>query len=118
MKLEKFVEEFADCVSAQNASIMKGDWRTGNKFAKRYIKAFEELRSYGSEGRDALAALFYDTRPEVRVMAAAYLLRHCHNEARKILENEAKGMDVVAFGAQQTLQRWEEGAWSLDPEQS
>jgi hypothetical protein len=116
MNLDELVTEFADCVAAQNEAIANRDPNTGNKYAKRYIAAFEKLRRQGDSGRNALATLLSDSRPDVRVMAAAYLLRHSGNRARAVLEAEAKGTGIVAFGAAQALQRWNEGTWALDPE--
>lgn len=52
---------------------------------------------------------------DVRVMAAAHLLRYRTAEARAVLEEAAKGTGLVPFGAQQALKRWEEGTWALDP---
>jgi len=49
-------------------------------------------------------------------MAAAYLLRYKTDQARAVLETEAKGKGFVALGAAQALQRWNEGAWALDRE--
>ncbi len=115
MNLNELVKEFADCVAAQSDAIAKSDPNAGNRFARRYIAAFEKLRAHGDLGRDALAGLLDDTRPEVRVMAAAYLLRHSGDRARAVLESEAKGKGAVAFGAAQALQRWKEGTWALDP---
>lgn len=116
MSINDLVNEFADCVAAQSEAISRGDSSLGNKFAKRYVAAFDELRTYGDAGRDALADLFHDRRSSVRVMAATYLLRHCETQAVAILEKEAKASGIVAFGAAQALRRWKEGAWSLDPE--
>jgi hypothetical protein len=116
MEIQDLVKEFADCVAAQAAAIAEADPIRGNKFAKRYIAAFEKLRSTGDRGRDALAELLEDGRQEVRVMAAAYLLRHCEDRARTVLEAESRGSGLVAFGAAQALQRWKEGKWALDPE--
>ncbi len=114
MDLNELVKEFADCVAAQGDAIAKSDPNAGNRFARRYIAAFENIRGHGDLGRDALAGLLDDARPEVRVMAAAYLLRHSGDRARAVLEAEAKGKGVVAFGAAQALQRWKEGTWALD----
>ncbi len=115
MKYEALVKKFADAVVAQNEAIENGDAATGNKCAKQYISAFEKLRSHGNAGREELAVLLAHERADVRVMAAAFLLRHCHDKARVVLETEAKGKGLVAFGASQALQRWVEGTWSLDP---
>jgi broad specificity phosphatase PhoE len=111
----ELVEEFARCVAAQDQAIAIGDWRSGNAFAKRYVAAFKELRLQGDSGRDALAALLADSRAAVRVMAAAFLLRHCKDKARAVLEAEANGKGVVAFGASQALLGWDKGTWKLDP---
>jgi hypothetical protein len=94
----------------------KSDPNLGNKFAKRYIGAFEKLRACGDEGREALAVLLADSRADVRVMTAAYLLRYKTDQAQAVLEREAKGRGFTAFGATQALQRWQEGTWALDPE--
>jgi hypothetical protein len=48
-------------------------------------------------------------------MAAAFLLRHRHEEARRVLEDLAHGEGFVAFEASEALKRWEEGTWQLDP---
>jgi hypothetical protein len=116
MNVNELVKEFADCVVAQEAALAKADPITGNKFARRCNAAFEQLRSLGDEGRDALAVLLDDNRPEVRVMAAAHLLRHCEDRAKAVLEAESRGSGLVAFGAAQALQRWEDGTWALVPE--
>ncbi|HYI01911.1 DUF2019 domain-containing protein [Hyalangium sp.] len=115
MKLEKLVEQFAENVAAQTDAIWRGDAKTGNKHARKYGAAFDKLRAHGDAGRDALAALFTHPRMDVRVAAAAVLLRHRTAEAKAVLEEAAKGEGMVPFEAQQALQRWEEGTWALDP---
>jgi hypothetical protein len=114
MTLEELVEEFARNVAAQTDAIFRGDAKTGNKHAKRYVAAFEKLRAQGNPGRDALAALFTHPRMDVRVAAAAHLLRHRTAEARAVLQEVAKGEGLAAFEASEALKRWEEGAWALD----
>lgn len=115
MDTEALVTEFADCVAAQTRCIEEGDAETGNKYAKRYVAAFEKLRGFGSVGRDALSVLFQDERTEVRAMAAAFLLRHCEDRAKAVLKQIAQGSGLTAFGASQALRRWDEGTWALDP---
>ncbi|MFT3727117.1 MAG: DUF2019 domain-containing protein [Terricaulis sp.] len=115
MTLETLVAEFAASVPAQSEAIHRGDPTSGNKFAKQRAAIWEELRAQGDAGREALAALLWDKRADVRTMAAAYLLRYKHVEAKAVLEREAKGTGIIAFEAEQTLERWKEGAWSLDP---
>ncbi|WNG56896.1 DUF2019 domain-containing protein [Archangium gephyra] len=116
MKLEDLVEQFAQNVAAQTDAIWRGDAKTGNKHAKKYGAAFDKLRTHGDAGRDALALLFKHPRPDVRVMAAAHLLRYRTAEAKTVLEEVAKGEGLVSFKAGQALKRWEEGTWALDPE--
>jgi hypothetical protein len=52
---------------------------------------------------------------DVRVSAAALLLRYRTAEAKAVLEEAAKGKGLVPFEASQALKRWEEGTWALDP---
>jgi predicted ArsR family transcriptional regulator len=114
-QLEKLVREFGENVAAQTDAIRRGDPKTGNKHAKRYIRAFQALRALGDQGRDALVPLMFESRDDVRGMAAAFLLRHRPDEARRVLQDLARGEGFVAFSATETLKRWEEGAWQLDP---
>jgi hypothetical protein len=116
MGMDELVAEFANCVENQKVLMDQGDPDEGNKYAKRYVSAFEKLREFGDDGRNALMRLFTDPRTEVRVMAASYLLRHCEADAKDVLEREAKGAGLVAFGASQALMRWEDGTWALDLE--
>lgn len=113
---EKFVEEFAQNVAAQTDEILHGSAAKGNRHAKRYIAAFDELCAHGDAGRDALAALFTHPCVDVRVMAAAFLLRHRTAEAKAVLEEAAQGKGLAALEAQQSLKNWADGTWALDPE--
>ncbi|WP_163782520.1 DUF2019 domain-containing protein [Myxococcus vastator] len=114
MELERLVEQFAQNIAAQTDCILRWDSKTGNKHADKAFAAFAKLRERGDAGRDALAALFVSPRMDVRVIAAAFLLRHRPAEARAVLEEAAKGEGLAALGAQQTLKNWEEGRWALD----
>ena len=114
-ELEKLVEQFARNVAAQTEEIRHGSASKGNRHAKRYISAFERLRAIGDAGRDALAALLLHPRMDVRVMAAAFLLRHRPVEARAVLEEAARKGGITALEAEQTLENWEAGVWALDP---
>ena len=111
---EKLVAKFAENVVAQGEAIWRGDAKTGNGHARRYIAAWMKLVSAGDAGRDAMVPLLAHPHPEVRSMAAAFLLRYRHREARAVLEEVARGRGLAAFGAGECLKRWEEGAWALD----
>ncbi len=115
-ELEKLVEAFAQNVAAQTDAIWRGDAKTGNKHARRYIAVFDKLRAHGDAGREALTVLFTHPRMDVRVSAAAYLLRYRTAEARAILEAAAQGKGLVPFEASMVLKHWTEGTWALDPE--
>jgi hypothetical protein len=114
-ELEKLVQDFAHHVQAQTEATWRGDAKTGNKHARKVLSAFMRLRSSGDAGRDALAVLFSHSRMDVRVMAAAFLLRHRTAEAKAVLEEAAQGQGLIPFGASEALKRWEEGTWALDP---
>ncbi|NTX11017.1 DUF2019 domain-containing protein [Myxococcus sp. CA051A] len=116
MTLETLVEQFALNVAAQTEAIFRGDAKTGNKHARKYGAAVDELLANGNAGRDALLVLLKHERMDVRVMAAAHLLRYRTAAAKAVLEEAAQGKGLVPFEAGQALKRWEEGTWALDPE--
>lgn len=91
----------------------RDDVAVGNRHAVRYGAAWDSLvDEHGDAGRDGLAVLLRHPSTDVRVMAAAHLLRHRTEEATRVLD-EAKA--AGHFGAEQALERWREGAWNLDP---
>lgn len=115
MTLDRLVESFAHHTSAQTAAIMRGDAKTGNKHAKQRQAAFKSLCAHGDAGREALSVLLAHPNADVRTMAAAYLLRYRTAEATAVLEEAARGQGLIAFEAGETLKRWQEGTWALDP---
>ena len=114
MTLEELVDEFARNVFAQTEAIFRGDTSSGDEHAERYIAAFQRLRSAGDAGRDALAALLAHPQMDVRVGAAACLLRYRTAEAKAVLEAAKGGEGLAAFEAAQVLKNWENGTWALD----
>lgn len=114
--LDELVTAFAENVLAQAEAIARCDPKAGNRFARKYVRAWDALRAQGDQGRDALAQLFGHESPDVRSMAAAFLLKHRTEEAKKVLLAVARGKGLAAFGASQALERWEEGDWHLDPD--
>jgi hypothetical protein len=115
MTLEELVYEFARHVQAETEAGWRGDAKTANKHVEKYTAALNKLRAQGDAGRDALAVLLKHERMDVRVTAAACLLRHRTAEARAVLEEAARGEGLVPFEAREALKRWEEGTWALDP---
>jgi hypothetical protein len=115
VNLNPLVEAFAQHAAAQMDAIWRGDSKTGNKHARQVNATFDKLCAHGAAGRDALAALFTHPRMDVRVKAAAFLLRHRTEEALAVLREAAQGEGLVSFSASEALKRWEEGTWALDP---
>jgi len=115
MTLEELVDEFARNVAAQTDAIFRGDDSAGDEHADRYIAAFKRLRSAGNAGRDALSVLLTHPQMDVRVGAAACLLRYRTAAAKAVLEAAKRGEGLAAFEAAQVLKNWENGTWALDP---
>ncbi|HZH76761.1 MAG TPA: DUF2019 domain-containing protein [Archangium sp.] len=113
--LQGLVAEFARHVQAETEAAWRGDSKTANKHVVQCLAVFDKLRAHGDTGRDALTVLFTHPRMDVRVSAAALLLRHRTAEAKAVLKEAAKGKGLVPFEASQALKRWEEGTWALDP---
>ena len=103
MNFEGLVEKFAQHVQAETEAGWRGDAQSANRHVDEYLAAFDELRAHGDSGRDALAILLKHPRMDVRVTAAAFLLRHRTEEAKAVLEEAAKGKGMVPFEAQQAL---------------
>lgn len=116
MNPKVLVEVFAEHVAAQSDAIFRGDAKTGNKHARRYLTAVDKLLALGDTGRDALASLLTHPRMDVRVKAAAYLLRYRTAEAKAVLEEAASSEGLIPFIASEVLKNWEQGTWALDPE--
>ena len=116
-EIARLVSVFRENTIAQTDAIWNHG-RPGNAFATKSSRAFQKLvQQYGDAGRDAFAILMTDLRPDVRVTAAAYLLRYRHKEAMQVLRQGAsqlKGM--TGFEAGEAIKRWNEGVWQLDPE--
>ncbi len=115
-QIERWVDQFADSTVMQTDAILTGDARIGNKYAERRVAAFAKLRALGDDGREALLRLLNHPRRDVRVGAAAYLLRYRTDMALAVLREESKGKGLASFEAEQAIRRWEEGDWHLDLE--
>lgn len=113
-QVEMSVVAFAECVLAMKECLRGNNYKKHNKLAKQLEAIWNELRSTGDVGREALAVLLRDRRPDVRAMAAVHLLKYKTLEARRVLEEVSEGDGLAAFGAAEALQRWDEGSWHLD----
>lgn len=110
--LGEVVDRFARGVLLQAMENSRGE--SGDEHATAYIAAWKELRAAGPAGLDALASLLTHQEDCVRVMAAAFLLRHRSAEAKTILEQAAKGRSLAALGARQALLRLELGVLDVE----
>jgi hypothetical protein len=107
---EELVRVFAEEVNAQDQCIMQGDHRQGNRHAKKYMVAAQELLARGDEAIDRFCALLDHPLTGVRVTAAAYLLASRTEQAVATLRPiAASGVGLPSLGAQMTLQRYERG---------
>jgi hypothetical protein len=113
--LDKLARQFAEHVIAQNSAIRRGDARMGNRHAKGQLKCAHQLMRVGEEGTKELASLFNHQDPGVREMAAVFLLKRRTGEALALLSELSKLPGLVGFGAEQAIERWNEGTWDLEP---
>jgi hypothetical protein len=95
--LEDLTAEFAANVVAQSEALREGN--AGNRYAKKYIAAFAELRASGDEDRSALLPLLDHPRPDVRSTAAAFLLRYNTPAAMRVLREVARLPGFQGFAA-------------------
>lgn len=116
MTLKELVEVFAQATAAQTDCRSRGYVHAVRKYGKKRKAAFDRIRAQGDAGRDALAALFFHPRLDVRVAAADSLLRHRTAAAKGVLKKISKGEGIAAYDAFKALKQWEEGTWALDPE--
>jgi hypothetical protein len=105
----QLLNDFTGAIIEQNACIMDGNPKTGNRAAKRYITAARQLLSGGEESIDAFAGLLKHGNPSVRCMAAAFLLKDRTRLSVMALKPIAKGDGLAALGAQMTLKRFKDG---------
>ncbi len=113
--LARIVQRFVVSTLAEAKCHRAGNARVGNRHAKKVVAAWQELCSIGDDGRQALATLLADSRPEVRTSAAVFLLRYCTDDALRVLRAQARERGMLGFGAGEAIKRWNEGVWDLDP---
>jgi hypothetical protein len=111
---DRLITDFVEATKKHYEATMAGNWRETNKQAKRIRKAFQGIKSAGENARQALLAQTENQDLAVASMAAAYSLKYSTKQAQTILQHIAEEPGIIGFGAQQALQRWEEGDWHLD----
>ena len=113
-QVKKLIDNFAYFVIKQNECLNKGDWKQGNKYAKKYIKSFDEIRKIGDSVKEKMKKLLVHENDGIKVTAASFLLRYCTYEAMNVLKEISKKPGIIGFEAQEFIKRWEEGSWSLN----
>ena len=112
--VQKLINDFSFYVIKQNEMIREGNWKEGNKYAKKYIKCYEEIKKLGEDAKRKMLILLEHENDSVKTMAATFLLRTYTDKALQILNQISKRKDIIGFEAKQAIERWEEGTWNLD----
>ena len=100
---------FVAAVIEQHECIAGGDAARGNCASEKYIAAARTLLASGEDAIDSFAKLLAHDHDDVRVMAAAFLLRDRTAAAVSALQPIAKGGGLAALGAKMTLERYARG---------
>ena len=111
------VDQFANYVAAHHDAIwVESDHEKANQLALKIDSLFKQIAESGTEGRDSLKRLFFDTRPAVRVVTATYLFRHCEKDSFAVPRPESSRGGITSFEASQSIDRWMDKSWALDLE--
>src|SRR5258705_13663649 len=98
---------FVAAVVQQHECIARGDAHSGNTEATKYNAAARAMLAGGDREIDRFATLLAHDHDDVRVMAAAYLLKERTDAAVATLRPIAAGVGLAALGAHMTLARYE-----------
>jgi hypothetical protein len=103
------LEAFVEAELNQVECIRRGDAPTGNKHARKRIAAARQLLAGGEVSIDRFATLLSHESPNVRVAAAAWLLKDRTEQAVAALRPIAETKGLAALGAVCTLERYAKG---------
>jgi hypothetical protein len=112
--IEELMEKFTQAAKSHYRASLSGDWRTANKEAATIRKTIKGLISLGETAREALLAQTDSIDLSVCAMAAVYSLKYAPEKSISVLTSIAQEPGLIGFEAQQALQRWKEGEWSLE----
>ena len=113
-QIDKLIADFVEAARKHHEATMTGNWRETNKQANRIRKAFQGIKRFGEDARQALLAQTENQDPAVASMAATYSLKYSPQQAQTVLQRIAGEPGIIGFEARQALQRWKEGDWHLD----
>lgn len=114
-KIDKLVHEFADVSRRSVYELLEGDSRLVRKLTNRIGVLWKRIRGYGDRGRESLSGMLTHPDPSVRLATATFLLRYKHEESMAVLHELSLNDSFVGWCAFNCIERWEEGAWQLDP---
>lgn len=94
----------------QTQALHDANAKAANIQYKKIVAIWQELRSRGQEGQDALLSLMAHGNPHVRGWAASHVLEFCPERAEAELERLASGKPGLArLDAEMTLSEWRKG---------
>lgn len=110
--VKQYLEEFEENVIKQHEYTLVGDWKTGNKAAKKIHRAFKKIKE--KHGIDQLFLLTKSNKSEVKLMAAVYCLPAFTSECLAICEEiQREDNSILSLGAGQTIKNWNNGDYHL-----
>ncbi len=112
--VDEAVSAFVEATKLHYQATLAGNYKITNKYAQIIDEAFRKIVAMGVEARQALLANVDDDDNAVASMAAVYSLKFNPERALDALRRIADKPGLIGFGAQQAIQRWEEGTWQLE----
>ena len=105
--IEEALEIFEEACIKQSEATEQGDYKTGNKYHSKIIKAVTFLKSKNaiSSLKDCLSSPFVS----VRLWSACYWLSVNEGEGIKFLEEIVKTPGINSLTAETTLSEWRKG---------
>lgn len=114
VSVNRLREAFIQNIRDQKAYMQAGSSEKGNRCVKRYISSAKAMLEHGDEGISTLACLLHHEDIDVRVLTACILLKYRTKESLAVLEADAKGDSLAAYGAAITLKRWRDDGVAPD----
>jgi|HubBroStandDraft_1064217.scaffolds.fasta_scaffold15995_3 hypothetical protein len=114
MEMNDAEKQFVESARAHGHYTKEGIPFATNAAYDKAIAAIRVLRTSPDRGQSFFMTCLSDPDPSVVKWAAIRLLSDKQHEAVKALERVARGDDLVAFGAEMTLEEWRAGRLKLE----
>lgn len=112
---QQLVERFVTTAKARGEAVTDLDTRRANVCFDQMKAIDREMRARGTEAQKALIPLLHDRNRFVQYYASIYLLGLVPDEARAVLEWNAKyGVGLIAADARGFLRELDEGTYKPD----